>query len=208
MRISGGVDRGKRVAIPKNFRDRPTTDFAKEALLNIILNSYNIESLSLLDLFAGTGAISFEFASRGCSDILAVEINNNYCKAIRKNAVQLNYKGLKVVRDDALHFIKICKKRFDIIFADPPYDFKAISDLPDLIFGREDTEERGKSVQERDEAKDRGLLQEPGNLNYRDLLQDGGIFILEHSRGHNFEDHPNFNKKVRYGAVNFTFFNK
>jgi len=82
-----------------------------------------------------------------------------------------------VVRDDALHFIKICKKRFDIIFADPPYDFKAISDLPDLIFGREDTEERGKSVQERDEAKDRGLLQEPGNLNYRDLLQDGGIFI-------------------------------
>lgn len=118
----------------KRFSARPTTDFAKESLFNIINNHYDIETVRVLDLFSGTGSISFEFASRGCQSIDAVENNRHHYAFIKKTAEELGFQRMKIHYTDAFSFIRRCKTRYDLVFADPPYDLPGIPLIPGLVF--------------------------------------------------------------------------
>jgi 16S rRNA (guanine(966)-N(2))-methyltransferase RsmD len=136
MRIIGGDLRGKQINPPANFMARPTTDFAKEGLFNILENMYDISALSFLDLFSGTGSISYEFASRGCSNITAVEMNNLHASFIKSTVAKLNLTGMSVVRHNVFDFLNICRMKYDIIFADPPYDIDGLATIPDKVISR------------------------------------------------------------------------
>lgn len=133
MRIISGRYRGKNIPVEKKFKARPTTDFAKESLFNILNNTIRIEDLKVLDLFAGTGSISYEFASRGCEEVTAVEINAGYAAFIKKISEELSL-NIKVVNYECFKYLKNCGQTFDLIFADPPYDINDIDKLPDLVF--------------------------------------------------------------------------
>ncbi|MFO7371051.1 MAG: RsmD family RNA methyltransferase [Bacteroidales bacterium] len=137
MRIVGGTYGGRRIAVSKGFDSRPTTDFAKEALFNILDNHFNMEDLRVLDLFSGTGSISFEFASRGCTEIDLVDINSRSVQFIAKVAAELGMKGIHPVRMDVFPFINICRKQYHVIFADPPYELKSIQDIPGIVFSHQ-----------------------------------------------------------------------
>jgi N6-adenine-specific methylase len=130
MRIIGGSLKGKNITPPSNYRARPTTDFAKEGLFNILTNEIDFENCSFLDFFSGTGSISFEFSSRGCSDIVSVEMNPANYKFIKQTCSTLKIKGMQVVRQNVFDFIKICSKSFDVIFADPPYAIEGLEQIP------------------------------------------------------------------------------
>jgi len=134
MRIVSGMFRGKNFSPPKNFKARPTTDFAKENLFNILANNFDFEEVEVLDLFSGTGSISFEFASRGAKRIDLVEINFNHLKFISKVISELGLKQVKTIKFNAFQFIKNCHYTYDIVFADPPYELEGIEIIPDLVF--------------------------------------------------------------------------
>ena len=134
MRIVSGKYKGRHINIPKNFKARPTTDFAKENLFNVLSNYIEFEETVALDLFSGTGSISYELVSRGCSDVQAVESNYRVSRTIRENANLLSIKELQVFHADAFWYIKHVGKTYDLIFADPPYEMKNIDTLPELIF--------------------------------------------------------------------------
>jgi 16S rRNA (guanine(966)-N(2))-methyltransferase RsmD len=135
MRIVSGIYKGKIFTPPKKkFSARPTTDIAKEGLFNIINNYFNFEDISVLDLFAGTGSISFEFASRGCTNIHLVENNPQHLFFIRKVISELNLKNIVSIRQNAFTFLEKCYSNYNIIFADPPYDTKGIEKIPELVF--------------------------------------------------------------------------
>ena len=136
MRIIGGSLKGKNILPPVNFAARPTTDFAKEGLFNILINEFNIEDLSLLDLFSGTGSISYEFASRGCQEIVSIEMNPLHARFIKQVASSYKIKGMQVVRHNVFDFIEICSKTFDIVFADPPYNIEGLDTIPDRVFNK------------------------------------------------------------------------
>ncbi len=133
MRIIGGRCRGKVINPPQGYRARPTTDFAKEGLFNILNNEYEFEGLSVLDLFGGTGAISFEFASRGASDVICVEMSSENASFIRSCARKLGLREVTVVHHNVFDFLKLCTKTFDIVFADPPYALDGLDTLPDKV---------------------------------------------------------------------------
>ncbi|HLO59704.1 MAG TPA: RsmD family RNA methyltransferase [Bacteroidales bacterium] len=133
MRIIGGKYSGRRIEVSKGFDSRPTTDFAREALFNILTNHFDFEDAAVLDLFSGTGSLSFEFASRGCENIDLVEINGRATQFISKTAGEIGMKGIHAVRMDVFRFIPVCHKKYDIIVADPPYELKNIETIPDLI---------------------------------------------------------------------------
>ena len=133
MRIISGTHKGRTIHPPAKLPIRPTTDFAKESLFNILANRVDYEEISVLDLFAGTGSISFEFASRGAKEITAIDINNRCNEFIRKAAVQYNFPNIRTVRADVFAFLGFCKAKYNLIFADPPYDMNDISKLPDLV---------------------------------------------------------------------------
>jgi 16S rRNA (guanine(966)-N(2))-methyltransferase RsmD len=120
--------------VPRFFKSRPTTDLARESLLNILLNRYDFELLSAIDLFAGTGAVSYEFASRGMKHVLAVENNIKMCGFIKQESKIFNFDQIKVLKKNAFRFLSGQVYPADIIFADPPYDIKGIETLPQLIF--------------------------------------------------------------------------
>lgn len=132
MRIVSGIYKGKIIIPPKNLAARPTTDFAKESLFNILANRVDFEEISVLDLFSGTGGISFEFASRGCPLVTSVEINAIHQAYIRKTATELKL-PVKSLKANAFLYIKNCKESFDLVFADPPYDLPELPQLPDLV---------------------------------------------------------------------------
>jgi 16S rRNA (guanine(966)-N(2))-methyltransferase RsmD len=155
MRIIGGNLKGKNILPPANYGARPTTDFAKEGLFNILINEYDIEELSVLDLFSGTGSISLEFASRGCQDIVSVEMNPVHAKFIKQVATTYKVKGMQVVRHNVFEFINICTKKFDIIFADPPYAIEGLDTIPDKIFEKELLNPNGYLI-----------LEHPGTYNF------------------------------------------
>lgn len=128
---------------PKNFKARPTTDFAKENLFNILNNNFDFSELKVLDLFSGTGSISFEFASRECISVISVESNFKHQAFIKKTIDEYGFKQIKSIKSDAFRFVKSCKEKFDIIFADPPYDLKEMETIPDYILGQNILNENG-----------------------------------------------------------------
>ena len=134
MRIISGSHKGRTIAPPRNFRARPTTDFAKESLFNVLNNIVEIEDTEVLDLFAGTGSISFEFASRGAKKIDTVEINSVHHAFIRETAQKLGFGQIRAIKTNAMKFITFCSATYDIIFADPPYEMAAVDEIPDMIF--------------------------------------------------------------------------
>lgn len=136
MRIIGGQFKGRRFFPPKKNPARPTTDFAKEGLFNIIENNFDIDEVKFLDLFGGTGSISFEFASRGCEDITTIELfgpNIDFMRGIIKE-LDLPMKPIKM---DVFKFIATASDQYDIIFAGPPYPLKTLDTLPDKVFEHE-----------------------------------------------------------------------
>ncbi len=135
MRIISGAYGGRKINPPSKMPyTRPTTDIAKEGLFNIIQNSLILSELKSLDLFGGTGAISYELASRGVEDLTVVEKDAHMAAFIKKTAEDLRIEKLKIVKTDVFHFIEKCTEAFDFIFAGPPYALKNIEDLPTLIF--------------------------------------------------------------------------
>lgn len=178
MRIISGKYKGRRFSPPKSFKARPTTDFAKENLFNVLNNEIEWDETIALDLFGGTGSISFELVSRGCPRVVCIEKNFNHSSFIEKTKNELQIGSeMNLLKMDALSYLEHCKETFDLIFADPPYDMKNFEDVPKLVFER-------------------------------DLIKENGIFILEHSRDYDFSEYPLFETKRVYGSVNFTIFRK
>lgn len=134
MRIISGKYRGRRLSLPKNFKARPTTDFAKENLFNVLNNRIDWEETNALDLFGGTGSISFELVSRGCPSVVCVEKDSLNYNFIAKTREDLKATELKVVKSDVFKYIENCPHQFDFIFADPPYDLKFLPEVPTRIF--------------------------------------------------------------------------
>ncbi len=134
MRIISGTYRGKQIHPPRNFKIRPTTDFAKESLFNILLNWYDPGESDVLDLFAGTGSITYEFVSRGARSVVAVEKDPAHFNFIRKTCAEMDLELVTLIRGDVFRYLKRPVQAFDIIFADPPYDHPGLESLPDLVF--------------------------------------------------------------------------
>ena len=137
MRIIRGRYKGKIISPPKGFNSRPTTDYAKESLFNILENKLDIQNLRVLDLFSGSGNISFEFLSRSCENVVSIEINKNYSDHIKKQVSELFPLKGKVICTDAFKFCEKSNLDFDLIFADPPFDHKDLKIIPDLILNNE-----------------------------------------------------------------------
>lgn len=136
MRIVSGTHKSRIIKPPASLPVRPTTDFAKESLFNILANKIDFGAIDVLDLFAGTGSISFEFASRGVGQITAVDIEKQCVDFIRKASEEFRFKNIRIVRNDAFSFLKICHVKYDLVFADPPYEMKNTELLPELIFDK------------------------------------------------------------------------
>ena len=180
-RIISGRWKAKKIAAPKNFDVRPTTDFAKEALFSIIENKYDLEFCSVLDLFCGIGSISLEFASRDCKDVTSVDMNPKHTAFVNSTAAELDMAlQVNVQRGDVYDWLKKNRKRkqYDIIFADAPFDIT-------------------------DEKKYGELISLVLNNNY---LKPNGVFILEH-RTRQILEHPQISTTRKYGNLSFSFFN-
>lgn len=136
MRIISGEYKGRLITPPKNLRARPTTDFAKENLFNVLHFVVDFEDCDVLDLFAGTGSISYEFASRGVRSVTSVEINSVHHSFIRRTAADLGIKNLYVVKANVFLYLKSCTKQFDIIFSDAPYDLGGSDAVVSQVFER------------------------------------------------------------------------
>lgn len=178
MRIITGKYKGRHFDIPRSFKARPTTDFAKENIFNVLIQYVDFEEATALDLFSGTGSITLELLSRGCSSVISVELDRDHHRFIKEclNKLQVPSDASCIpFRSDVFRFLKTCKQTFDFIFADPPYALKELPTLPDLIFER-------------------------------NLLKDNGIFVLEHGKDYNFSDYPHFVEHRQYGSVNFSLF--
>ena len=133
MRIISGTHKGRRLIAPNTLPVRPTTDRAKEALFNILENRYFFDGKNVLDLFSGTGNIAFEFASRGCEEILVVDNNFNCINYIEKTSDELEF-NISTIKSNCLQYLKNCKQQFNFIFADPPYDYKEYQELKNLVY--------------------------------------------------------------------------
>jgi 16S rRNA (guanine(966)-N(2))-methyltransferase RsmD len=134
MRIISGNHRGKKIVAPDNLPVRPTTDFAKESLFNILNNYFYFDAVEVLDLFAGTGNISYEFAARGAVKVVAVDNNELCTNFMDRTAKSLHFDNLKAVRNDVLRFLTTSKQAFNVIFADPPYDWEKYDAIVQLVF--------------------------------------------------------------------------
>ncbi|MBL4710210.1 MAG: 16S rRNA (guanine(966)-N(2))-methyltransferase RsmD [Flavobacteriales bacterium] len=148
MRIVGGTHKSRRFTPPKGLPVRPTTDFAKEGLFNVLRNYIDTENASVLDLCAGTGNMTFEFASRGAASVLAVDQHLACIKFIKKATVQLGFKGITVIKADVFKFISKLNGSYDIIFADPPYGLEDTNNLPSTIFRKNLLNENGLLIVE------------------------------------------------------------
>ena len=137
MRIIGGRLKGKAILPPQGYSARPTTDFAREGLFNVLDNEYEFQDLSVLDLFGGTGAVAFEFASRGAARVYSVEMARENASFIKTEARRLGLDNVTMVRDNVFDFLPICHEKFDLIFADPPYALDDLQTIPDKIFARD-----------------------------------------------------------------------
>jgi 16S rRNA (guanine(966)-N(2))-methyltransferase RsmD len=135
LRIISGKYRGRRINPPAGFSARPTTDFARESLFNILANRIDFESVEVLDLFSGTGSIGFEFASRGAQNVHLIEKDFRSISFIKKTRAEMGIENMKPVHVDVKAYLRACKFKYDIVFADPPYDLAWLMDIPDLVMG-------------------------------------------------------------------------
>lgn len=176
MRIISGQFKGRRITAPKKLPVRPTTDMAKEALFNILNNKYYLDDISVLDLFAGTGNISYEFASRGTEKILSVDQDYGCIQFINETAQSFKME-IQTIKSDVFKFLEKSKQQHTIIFADPPYDFtiEAFSKIPELVF-----------------------------LNT--LLETDGLLVIEHSKHTDLSHLANYTYSKSYGGNMFSFF--
>ncbi len=136
MRIISGKYKSRRFTVPGNFKARPTTDFAKENIFNVIRNLMDLEGATALDLFAGTGSISFELISRGCEEVTCVEQDYTHLSFIKKVESELKSGALKPVKANVFSFLEHCTAQYDLIFADPPYALKELGTIPALILSK------------------------------------------------------------------------
>ncbi len=134
MRIVSGTHKGRVIRPPSFFKARPTTDMAKESLFNILQNRFDFAEIEVLDLFSGTGSISYEFASRDCRKVISVDKNFRYSRFIQDTAKQFGFDQIKCIKSDSFRYVKSCASKFDIVFADPPYDLEKLKEIPDLVF--------------------------------------------------------------------------
>ncbi len=148
MRIISGIYKGRIIRPPANLPVRPTTDFAKTGLFNILENKFPLETYDCLDLFSGTGNISLELASRGCNFITSIDLDQKCVVFLRKTAGELGIKNLTAHRSDVLLFLKKTPQKFDLIFADPPFDSKLHEELHDLVFGKIILKQEGVFIME------------------------------------------------------------
>ena len=178
MRIVGGKHRGRQFQPGKSFKARPTTDMAKESLFNILTNQIDFDEIKVLDLFSGTGSISFEFISRGCQQVTSVELNYQHVQFIKSVVEKLGAETqLRVLKANAFQYCEKTTDEFDLIFADPPYDHKRFIDIPQIVLSNK-------------------------------LLKKDGLFILEHPKNYNFSELEEFVETRHYGSVHFSFFKK
>lgn len=178
MRIIRGILKSRRISAPKNFPSRPTTDFAKEGLFNVLENKYSLYNLNILDLCAGTGNISLEFASREAGIITAVDQNYNCVRFIKKTVSELGMDQIiDVYKADARDYLRKTVKTYDLIFADPPYDVSFHSEIAQIVLDR-------------------------------NLLSNGGILIIEHGRQTDLSTIPYYQFTKQYGNVYFSFIGK
>lgn len=154
MRIISGIYKGRRLTPPKNITARPTTDFAKESLFNLLQNRIDFEGVDMLDLFAGTGGIGLEFISRGARSVTAVEMAHTQQNYIISACKQLGVKNLSLIRGDVFKYAQSCHVQYDFIYADPPYALDKLKTLPDVVFGNELLKEDGLFVLEHSKADD------------------------------------------------------
>jgi 16S rRNA (guanine966-N2)-methyltransferase len=133
LRIIGGKYKGRRITPPSGFKARPTTDFARESLFNILNNRVSFEDIIVLDLFSGTGSISYEFASRGTKEVHSVDKDVKHIAGIRRIIKDLGIENIKPVHIDMKAFLRTCTVKYDIVFADPPYDISWLKEIPDLV---------------------------------------------------------------------------
>ena len=155
MRIISGKYKGRRIEPGSSVRARPTTDFARESLFNILGNRVDFNLLSVLDLFAGTGSISYEFASRGAAEVHLVERDMKHIASIKRIIYDMDIGNIKVIHIDVRAFLKTCSHKYDIVFADPPYDLPWLKELPDLVTGAELLKEGGFFI-----------LEHPGKISF------------------------------------------
>jgi 16S rRNA (guanine(966)-N(2))-methyltransferase RsmD len=177
MRVISGIYKRRRFDVPHTFKARPTTDFAKENLFNVLSNNYFDfeDGVTALDLFAGTGSISIELVSRGCDRVVSVERNPQHLSFIHQVMREVKTDKCFAIRADVLRFLEKCTEQFDFIFADPPYALKELPELPDRVFKAS-------------------------------ILKEGGLFVLEHGKDYSFAEDPRFLEHRSYGSVNFSFF--
>jgi len=176
MRIISGKLKGRRLKAPKNLPVRPTTDMAKEGLFNILNNLYYFDSISVIDLFSGTGNISYEFASRGSKNIYAIDTNYNCIKYIYNTAKEFNL-DINTYKSDVYKFLEKTSMKADVIFADPPYDFEADK-----------------------------FLEIANTVFEKNMLNEEGVLIIEHSKHTDLSNHKNHSYDKRYGGNVFSFF--
>lgn len=163
--------------MPKGFPSRPTTDFAKEGLFNVLDNLYYLENLKILDLCSGTGNISFEFLSREAGTVTAIDQNYNCIKHLKTVAAKYNCESdIQIIKSEILKYLEQNTQQYDIIFADPPFNYEHYDQLIKLVFER-------------------------------NLLTDKGMLIIEHAKDKSFEHVTQFDFIRKYGNVCFSFFN-
>jgi 16S rRNA (guanine(966)-N(2))-methyltransferase RsmD len=170
MRIVGGKYRGRIFSPGKTFKARPTTDMAKENLFNVLQNSVDFETIRALDLFSGTGSISYELASRGCTDVTAVEVNLAHVQFIREVIDKLGEKHIRLVKSNVFVFAARIKEQFDLIFADPPYDHPKFTEVADLIFSNNLLKPEGLFILEHS-----GEFDYSNHPNFRELRRYGSV---------------------------------
>lgn len=170
MRIIGGKYKGRNIEISRKFKGRPTTDFARESLFNILNNIIDFETVHVLDLFGGSGSISFEFASRGCMAVDIVDKDIHTLKAIDEMAARLMITGMRTIRFDSIRFLKTSRVQYDLVFADPPYAMKELPELPDLVMQSSLLVENGLFILEH--PKDHDFS---GHLHFRDHRKYGNV---------------------------------
>jgi 16S rRNA (guanine(966)-N(2))-methyltransferase RsmD len=158
VRIISGKYKGRKIEPPGRLPVRPTTDFAKEGLFNVLTNMVDFEGMEVLDLFAGSGSISFEFISRGCASVFAVEQHYAAVKFINEMAAKLGEKNVKAQNADVFRYLGFSNRPFDLVFADPPFDLDNAKLLPGIIFERKLLKEDGMLIIEHPERLDYSTL--------------------------------------------------